>query len=134
MTMSAGCSQSLNPTVVAETLTDIEGVSSRYIYTKNTDGSTGYTIIYSISNHTVNPITANKAEVKDSAGKIKQTVSESSLKKTSTKGIVEADKSFNLSIKLTELPRDVKEWTVRWYYTDNSGQLLTIDGKFSDRH
>jgi hypothetical protein len=109
-------------------------VEARYFYARNNDGSPGYRIIYSIWNHSPLAITASRVELLDSMGKVRQTVAESTLRKTSSGGIVETNKSLSLSYKISELPPDIKEWIVRWYYTGANGQRETVEGNYIDRH
>ena len=127
------CIQSISCSTAAQETGNTRGIESKFFYSKNTDGSVGYTIIFSLSNYTKNPITAIKVEVLDGTGVIKRSIDESALKKTSCGGIIEKDKSLSLSHKTFDLPGDIKEWTVRWQYADSNGELSTISGNHFDR-
>ena len=109
------------------------GIESKFFYTQNSDGSPGYTIIFSLSNYTSQPLTAVKAEVIDGAGNIKRSFDESYLHKTSAGGVIVTEASLNLSYKTPDLPPDIKKWTTRWQYLDSKGVLSTISGNYFDR-
>jgi hypothetical protein len=126
-----GCAGSAASTIPATPVSSSGGVTSYLYYYLLAGDGLNYTIVYSLSNYMPETLKVYRVELLDGTGDVKRTVSESSIEASSSGGRIERNGSFKLASQVSKLPVDIKDWIVRWYCTDSSGQSLIIDGKYS---
>jgi hypothetical protein len=128
--IAGGCAGDFKNPTPTISISISNGITSYLYYYAPADDETKYTIVYSLSNYTPETLKVNRAELLDSTGDVKRAISESSFQASSSGGTIETNGSIKLANQVSKLPVDIKDWVVRWYYTDSSGQSLIIDGKY----
>jgi len=129
--IASGCAREVAGTTPAVPVSTSGGITSYLYYYLLAGDGPDYTIVYSLSNYTPETLKVCRAELLDGTGDVKRTISESSIQASSSEGILETNGSIKLANQVSKLPVDIKDWVVRWYCTDSSGQSLIIDGKYS---